>query len=91
MTKKVDTSNCVKATVCGIPCAVIVTHFIQVPPWPGDAHTAPSDLDYYGYTEVEWELYDRKGYRAEWLEKKMTSKDRTELEMFLLSRREKLQ
>jgi len=31
--------------------------------------------DYYGYTEMEWELLDRKGYPAKWLENKLTDDD----------------
>ena len=38
-----------------------------------------SDWDYYGYTEVEMDLLDRKGYPAAWLEKKLTDSDREEL------------
>jgi hypothetical protein len=29
-------------------------------------------MDYYGYEEMEWEVLDRKGYSAKWLEKKLT-------------------
>lgn len=34
----------------------LVHHFKVVPPWSGSMYTAPSDLDYYGYTEIDWEL-----------------------------------
>jgi len=30
-----------------------------------------STWDYPGYSEFEFELYDRKGYRAKWLERKI--------------------
>ncbi len=41
-----------------------------------DYNTWASDWDYYGgWFDVEFELYDRKGYRAKWLERKMTSAD----------------
>lgn len=41
-----------------------------------DYNTRASDWDYYGgWFDVEFELYDRKGYRAKWLERKMTSAD----------------
>lgn len=61
--------------VQGIPCQIDVTEFTHVAPWKGDARNCPSDWDYYGYTEIEFRVYDRKGYLAEWLEKKMTSDD----------------
>lgn len=35
-----------------------VTTFKVIPPWPGNVHNCPSDLDLYGYTEVEYELLD---------------------------------
>jgi hypothetical protein len=28
-------------------------------------------LDYYGFTEIEWDMLDRKGYRAKWLDRKI--------------------
>jgi hypothetical protein len=46
---------------------------LRVPAWKGSAHTCPSSDDYYGYTEIEFELYDRKGYHAKWLEAKLDS------------------
>ena len=57
--------------VKGIPCKIDVTMFHRVKPWRGDPHNCPSDWDYYGYTEIEFEVYDRKGYRAGWLENKL--------------------
>lgn len=67
-------------TLAGIPCLIKVTHFMKVAPWRGSPQTCPSSDDYYGYTDSEWELYDRKGYRARWLDKKLTpfEKDRVE-------------
>ena len=64
----------------GIPCQVLVTHFHHQPPWRGSAWTAPSSDDYYGYTEVEFEILDRRGYPAPWLERKMTERDRERIE-----------
>jgi hypothetical protein len=34
-----------------------------------------SDLDYHGYVECEYTVYDRKGYPAKWLEAKITPED----------------
>lgn len=51
----------------GIPCLIGVTHFYKQ---KGDSNTWDSDLDYYGYTECEYEILDRKGYRAKWLDSK---------------------
>lgn len=54
-------------TISGIPCLLGVTYCVQV---KGDRNTWDSDMDFYGYSECEYEVLDRKGYRAKWLEKK---------------------
>jgi len=61
----------IPVTVLGIPAQAEITHYRNVKPWRGSAQSCPSDLDWYGYTEIEFELYDRKGYRAEWLDAKI--------------------
>ena len=63
----------IESTVAGIPCIIGVTHYESVK--GSYSYHAASDMDYYGYTECDWELLDRKGYRAAWLDKKMTSRD----------------
>jgi hypothetical protein len=64
-----------QSTVNGIPCIVKVNKHLVVPPYLGSPHDCPSDLDYYGYTEFEYNILDRKGYPASWLEDKLTSAD----------------
>ena len=71
----------VELTVCGIPCQAVILSFLKVPAWTGPASTCPSDLDYYGYEEIEYVLLDRKGYKADWLAKKIPS---TELDSLVL-------
>ena len=61
-----------ETVVCGIPCGVLVKSFTHKKP---DFTSWASPDDYYGYTECEWRLLDRKGYVAEWLEKKMSQDD----------------
>lgn len=63
-----------------IPCQIEVTYFHHQPPWPGSPHTCDSDMDYYGYTELEYNVLDRNGRRAEWLEKKLTKDDESQIE-----------
>ena len=63
----------------GIPCILGVTYFHHQPPWRGCAHTCDSDMDYYGCTELEYDVLDCQGHRAEWLAKKIDD----ELEMEL--------
>lgn len=64
----------------GIPCGVVIDSVLVVPPWRGPASACPSDLDYYGYSELEWHLIDRRGYSAEWLENILTPSETNQLE-----------
>lgn len=67
--------------IAGIPCKVRVTHcFVQKPL----GTRCDSDLDCYGYTDIEFAVLDRKGYPAPWLEKKMSDDDRVRIEELIL-------
>ena len=55
-----------------IPCKARILTYYVVPP---DPTTWASDLDFYGYTELTYEILDRKGYRAHWLDKIVEQKD----------------
>lgn len=70
-------------TIKGIPCFIEVLRFKVVK--GSFSYNAPSDMDYYGYTESEWYITDRKGYRAGWLEAKMDDTDRAEVESIIAS------
>lgn len=61
--------------IAGIPCQAYVTHCYIQAPHRGSAHTCHSDMDYYGYSEIEFEVLDRRGRPAPWLAKKLTSDD----------------
>ena len=79
-------SGMLEASICGIPCLIEVDTCNVVA--GSYNYNAASDVDYYGYSEVEFSVYDRKGYAAAWLEKKMTDKDRQEIETLILESRE---
>lgn len=65
----------------GIPCIVEMTScFVQKPLGP----QCDSDLDCYGYSEVEFDVLDRNGRPAPWLERKMSDSERSEIENLLL-------
>lgn len=64
--------------VAGIPCLIGVTHYESVR--GSYSYNAPSDYDYYGYTESEWEILDRRGRPAPWLARKATAEDNTSIE-----------
>lgn len=69
--------------VQGIPCQVVIDSCTVVK--GSHSYNAPSDLDYHGYTEIEFHLLDRKGYAAPWLEKKLSEQDRIRIEEEVLS------
>lgn len=70
----------INTTVAGIPAVVRVTHFLEVKPWRGPACSCPSDWDYYGYTEIEFEVCDRRGRSAPWLERKLSDTERERID-----------
>lgn len=71
----------VESTIAGIPCLLGVTYFYKQNP---DYNCKDSDMDYYGYTEMEYDILDRKGYPAAWLEKKVTDKDTEKMEQDII-------
>jgi hypothetical protein len=68
----------IESTVAGIPCLIGVMEFSSVR--GSYSYNAPSDMDYYGYTESDWEVLDRRGRPAAWLERKLTDPDRSRIE-----------
>jgi hypothetical protein len=60
--------------VAGIPCVIRVTYYKNVA--GSYDRNAPSDLDYYGYTEAEFVVCDQRGRPAPWLEAKLTKEER---------------
>jgi hypothetical protein len=64
----------------GIPCQIGVTSYYYQKPFGGSPHLCDSDWDYYGYTEIEYDVLGRKGYLANWLSKKITSNDEDNIE-----------
>lgn len=71
--------------IAGIPCKVELTRcFVQPPLGP----QCDSDLDCYGYSEIEFDVLDRNGRPAPWLEKKLTEHARVDIENLLLKGRD---
>ena len=67
----------IETRVAGIPCIARVTHYFrQAPLGP----MADSDWDCYGYTNCEFDILDRRGRPAPWLERKATDDDRQRIE-----------
>lgn len=68
----------IEARVAGIPCQVGVIEFDRVA--GSYSSNADSDLDYYGYTDCEYDILDSRGRPALWLERKVTADERQAIE-----------
>jgi hypothetical protein len=69
----------IEARVAGIPCLIGV-----ISNTPGSYHPrANSTFDYYGSSL--WEVLDRRGRRAVWLEKKLSSDDESRIDALITS------
>jgi hypothetical protein len=58
-----------ETTISGIPCKIRVDHYSKGTYSP----LAETPSEYYG--DFEFTVLDRKGYQADWLERKMTKDD----------------
>lgn len=68
----------IETRVAGIPCIIGVTEYNSTS--GSYSYNASSDMDYYGYTESEWEVCDRRGRPAPWLARKLNSKECSRIE-----------
>lgn len=57
----------------GIPCIVKLVSYERVK--GSYSYNAASDLDYYGWSESTYQVCDRRGKPAPWLERKATEQD----------------
>lgn len=62
----------IESRISGIPCLIGIKDYFKQ---EAQGRGADSDCDCYGYSESDWDVLDRKGYKAKWLEKKLTSKE----------------
>lgn len=60
-----------KYRVAGIPCQIGVLNYERHAPVSQDSRQCHSDLEYYGYSEVDYVVLDRRGRPAEWLQRKV--------------------
>lgn len=74
------TGQQIPTKINGIPCLVKVTSFFYQPPSGRSPLRCSDPTELYGDYECEFEVLDRKGYRADWLSEKITSKDYERIE-----------
>jgi len=63
--------------VAGIPCLIGVICHKSVK--GSYSYNDVSDLDYYGYSESQFHVLDRRGRRAQWLEKKLNNREESSI------------
>jgi hypothetical protein len=71
----------IEARISGIPCLIEVTHYAAAVPgrlWGAPENCYPDEPE-----EIEFEVCDRRGRSAPWLERKMTKDDRLEIERLI--------
>lgn len=64
----------ITSQVAGIPCLIEVISYPQEPDYTDDV----SDWNYFGF-QWEFEVQDRNGRHAQWLEKKLTTVDQSRI------------
>lgn len=67
----------------GIPCQIGVQGYSGQAPHQGSPWTCDSDMDYYGFEDIEYIILDKKGYHAKWLETKLTDPIREDIESII--------
>ena len=65
--------------IAGIPCLIQITE-VSGSYEPAQTYGPPERCYEAQWPEIDWKVLDRKGYDAPWLEKKMTAKERTEID-----------
>ena len=62
--------------IAGIPCKIGLIHYLNI---KGDPKACNPD-DFYGYTELDYDVLTVRGKKADWLIKKMTDADELAIE-----------
>lgn len=70
----------IEIRAAGLPACAGLTRYAYQPPFRGSPHLCASDVDYYGFEEIEWEVLDRRGRPAPWLGRKLSAADRAAIE-----------
>lgn len=76
MTKKMRCVGEFESHVGGIPCIIAITSFYRGSPARHSGPLAGPEE----HPEADWCVLDRRGYRAEWLERKLTDADRQRID-----------
>lgn len=74
----------VEIRAAGIPALAGIFSYSYQPPFRGAPYLCSCSDDFYGHEEVEWELLDRRGKPAPWLDRKLPKEEREEITSHLL-------
>ncbi len=69
--------------VAGIPCQILITSYYPATPmkyWKAEEYWQPPQE-----AEIEWEILDRRGRPAPWLERKLSPAERRRIEGELIA------
>lgn len=84
-TPRIDKKEGIPYRLHGISCLLYITSYTYQPPFKGSPQNCDSDLDYYGYEEIEWEVYNLNGFRMKFLEDISTKDEKDDATAFLSS------
>ena len=52
-----------------------ITHYLVVPPWSGSKYSCPSEDDYYGHVNLEYQIVDTKNVDRRWRRDQYSTRD----------------
>jgi hypothetical protein len=77
-------THLIDARVAGIPCIIAIKDATVVR--GSYSYHAASDVDYYGFSEFDYDVLDRRCNPAPWLERKLNDSERERIESMLAER-----
>jgi hypothetical protein len=79
----------IETRVAGIPAIIGVSDYKYYR--PDRSYRSPSSEDFYGGYVFEYDILDKRGRKAEWLERKLTNNCRDEIDELILSELDSLE
>lgn len=64
--------DAILTNIGGIDCAIAIYEYEIIKPWAGSILDCPSDVDYYGYEDIEYGVIDEQGNELPEMEAQIT-------------------